>query len=56
MQGRFKEIILMLVVSCAIASLAISYFANISPSLKEIESAYAEGTVINLDANFEPAK
>lgn len=46
----------MLVVSCAIASLAISYFANISPTMKEVESAYAEGTVINLDANFDPEK
>ncbi|MHB9055391.1 MAG: FtsW/RodA/SpoVE family cell cycle protein [Paludibacteraceae bacterium] len=56
MQGRTREFILMAAVSGILVLLALAYFVNIEPGLKEAETGYSSGTIINLDGNFKPDK
>ena len=56
MKGRIREFILLAIVSGIIVLMALTYFFNIRPELKEAENGYSAGTIINLDGNFKAEK
>ena len=56
MKGRIRGFMLLAAVSGILILMALGYYFNITPELKEAETGYSAGTIIQLDGNFKAEK